>query len=540
MPTPIADRRVMGRTLRQLIGGRWAISWVAYVINLPINLIGISSNVVDASSVDPSTWLAIWAAGYATLGAVLLLAHLTVFRHRRSHPVPISWVVALGALAGGARGLTVGLLADGAGVSGGGVGIVVTRALTGAALGMILIPSAALVLAIISAYHSERTRLVETMTDLEVLRMQAEGESARLRAALMHEAVDRILIDEPDAAAARRVSHEMWGQATGGRGPEARAADARVSWSGVFTTAFLHNPYPGGAVAIVWAISALGSVLTAIGPVRGIMQVALSAFALWWILRAGRCLAPRGAVTGLLWFAVVMAAAIVVTGPVASMVFDDRPAGSATGLLVANAVWIPVLTIIVSIAWGALKSSEGVVSRLTAQVRVEEVAALAAQQERERAATDVAEAIHGLQSRLYAARAVPGATVDLSDLLDSGQDERSTAEIVEAVIAPWASLMKVEGPEIPGDLTTTQSLDAARIIQEALANAFRHGQARTCAVAINTVNGGVEIVVTDDGCGLDPGRQPGLGSSIIDSATRQRWTLDNRTAGGCELRAHLS
>lgn len=535
MPTPIADRRVMGRTLRELIGGRWAISWIAYVINLPINLIGISSNVVDASSVDPSAWLAIWAAGYATLGAVLLLAHLTLFRHRRIRPVPISWVVTLGALAGGARGLTVGLLADAAGVSGGGAGLVVTRALTGAALGMILIPSAALVLAIISAYHSERSRLVEAMTDLEVLRMQAEGESARLRETLMHEAVDRILTDEPDAAAARRVSHEVWHQAT-----RARDSDSRVSWSGVITTALLHNPYPGGAVAVVWAISALGAVVTAVGPVRGVMQVTLSAFALWWILRAGRCLAPRGPVMGLLWFAVVMTAAVLVTGPVASMVFDDRPAGAGTGLLVANAVWVPVLTIIVSIAWGALESSEGVVARLTDQVRVEEVAALAAQQERERAAADVAEAIHGLQSRLYAARAVPGATVDISDLLDPVQDGRSPTAIVDAVIAPWASLMQVHGPEIPGDLTAAQSHDAARIIQEALANAYRHGQARTCTVNVSTVNGDVEIVVTDDGRGLDPGRQPGLGSSIIDSATRGRWTLVERAAGGCEFRARLS
>ena len=152
----------------------------------------------------------------------------------------------------------------------------------------------------------------------------------------------------------------------------------------------------------------------------------------------------------------------------------------------------------------------------------------------------MAEAIHGLQSRLYAARAVPGATVDISDLLDPVQDGRSPTAIVDAVIAPWASLMQVHGPEIPGDLTAAQSHDAARIIQEALANAYRHGQARTCTVDVSTVNGDVEIVVTDDGRGLDPGRQPGLGSSIIDSATRGRWTLVERAAGGCEFRARLS
>ena len=535
MHTPIADRRVMGRTLRELIGGRWAISWVAYVINLPLNLIGISSNVVDASSVDPSTWLAIWAAGYAVLGSVLLLAHLTLFRHRRTRPVPITWVVTLGAVAGGARGLTVGLLADAAGVSGGGVGLIVTRALTGAALGMILIPSAALLLAIISAYHSERTRLVQAMTDLEVLRMQAEGESSRLREALMTEAVDRILTEEPDAAAARRVSHEVWRQAS-----PAKGAEARVSWSGVVTTAFLHNPYPGGAVAVIWSISALGAVVAAIGPLRGIMQVVLSAFALWWILRAGRCLSPRGPVTGLFWFAVVMSAAVIVTGPIASMIFDDRPTGAGTGLLIANAVWIPALTIIVSIALGALQSSEAVVARLTDQVRAEEVAALAAQQERERAATDVAEAIHGLQSRLYTARAVPGATVDISDLLTSGDDERSPHEILEAVIAPWASLMQVEVPVPSPDLTASQARDTARVIREALANAYRHGHARSCVIDISTADGIIEIVVTDDGRGLDNDRQPGLGSAIVDSATRGQWTLNNHRAGGCVLRARLA
>jgi len=53
-----------------------------------------------------------------------------------------------------------------------------------------------------------------------------------------------------------------------------------------------------------------------------------------------------------------------------------------------------------------------------------------------------------------------------------------------------------------------------RVAQEALRNAARHAHARTVAVSLRGLDGGVQLAVQDDGCGFDPARQrnrPSLG-----------------------------
>lgn len=526
MPTSIADREVLGRTLREHIGGRWAISWIAYVINIPVNLIGIASNVPDASNTQPATWLAIWALGYAALGGVLLIANATAFRSRCIAPVPISWVVILGALAGGARGFVVGILADVWAVSGGGTELIVTRTVTGALMGAVLIPGAALVLSLIDTSVNQRRALVDQLAHVEVERMRAEGESEALRQALVTQAARDISTGE----SLREVSHRVWRTSDHDTAP-------RLRWSVVVRTAVLHNPYPGTAVALLWSVSAIGSVVAAIGLVRGLMQVLLSAFALWWTYRAARCLRPRSDLLGIAWFVVIMAVAVIITGPLASMVFDDRPAGSGTGLILANTVWLPTLTILVSIGIGALRSSEAIMTDLQHKIVDEEVAAAAAEAERRRIQKDVAEAIHGISSRITTAQALDLTDVDLSDLARGTPDARAPHDVLAGVIAPWSSLMEVSSHI--DDVSPEQAVSIKRVIQEGLANAYRHGHATSCVVEVASCDGVVLVTVTDNGRGLSQPLRPGLGSAVLDAATEGQWSLEPAPAGGCVLRARL-
>src|SRR6056297_443907 len=145
----IGDTKVLGKTLRQLIGGRWAVSWVLYLVNLPLNFLGMSSHIVDARSADVFSWVIVWTIAYVAFGVVLLAANLTVLRNRRTTPVAVGVVIAVGAIAGGFRGLTVGIGADVAGISGGEADLIVVRVITGTALGMVLVPLGALFLALI-------------------------------------------------------------------------------------------------------------------------------------------------------------------------------------------------------------------------------------------------------------------------------------------------------------------------------------------------------------------------------------------------------
>jgi len=109
----IADRLILGKTLREHIGGRWAISLVAYGINAPINILSILSNANAAQDQKSSPlWLLVAVVGYLAVGLVVWIANLTVFRNRRIAAVPIWWVVVLGFVAGGTRGVVVGFFGE--------------------------------------------------------------------------------------------------------------------------------------------------------------------------------------------------------------------------------------------------------------------------------------------------------------------------------------------------------------------------------------------------------------------------------------------
>lgn len=524
----IGEIEVLGLTLRQLIGGRWAVSWVLYLINLPLNFLGMSSHILDARSADVLPWVIVWAIGYVAFGVILLTANLTVLRNRRTTPVAVGLVVAVGAIAGGFRGLTVGIGADLAGISGGDLSLIAVRVITGTALGMVLVPLGALFLALINEYNGQRSALIGELTALEAIRMRAEGASDLLRETLIEELAVKI---STDSDSLRAASHQVW---------PADSPRERVRWGNVVMTSLLHNPFPGTAVAVVWSVSALLTLTAAIGPVRATLQVAASALAIWWIFRLARHLMPTGRLTGLLWFVVVMLATIIVTGPVASLIFDPRPLGSGTALILANAFWLPLFTILISICIGAVKSGELVLRNLQNRVTTDDIAARATEQEMLRLKRAVAESLHSVQSRVYAARAQGSDQVILADLLSDPDASRSPEEILQSVITPWASLINIQ-LQLPRDLLSlAQARSVKRVMQEGLANAYRHGGASTCSIRIAREGAALVVEMIDNGAGKDPHSRPGLGSAILDEATGGAWTLRNLPDKGCSLVARVN
>jgi signal transduction histidine kinase len=525
----IGDAEVLGLTLRQLIGGRWAVSWILYLINLPLNFLGMSSHIVDARSADVLSWVLVWLIAYVIFGLVLLAAHLTVLRNRRTTPVAVGMVIAVGAIAGGLRGLLVGTLADAWGLSPGDWDVVAIRTVTGMVVGLILLPMGAFFLALISEYHRQRSALVAAMSELESQRMRAEGESDALRELLVAQIAEHI---NDDSLSIRSASHRVW--------PDP-APLARVQWREVVTTSLVHNPFPGVAVALIWAASAFLTVIAAIGPIRGSLQVAASAVAIWAIFLVARRHTPRGTLAGFVYFLGVMAVTVIVTGPIASLVFDPRPFGAGSAMIIANSIWLPLFTVLASVCIGAVRSGQEVLNRLHARVDADEVVAYAAQCEKERLQRAIAESLHSMQSRVYTARLTGNEVMQLADLVPSSDELRTPAEVIESLLAPWASIIELtlHLPDAPLSLTEARSVK--RIVQEGLTNAYRHGQATACTISIARDDGGVDVQVQDNGAGLrlDRAATRGLGSAILDEACPGQWKLTQQAAGGCLLSARL-
>ncbi|MDW5329604.1 sensor histidine kinase [Plantactinospora sp. KLBMP9567] len=94
------------------------------------------------------------------------------------------------------------------------------------------------------------------------------------------------------------------------------------------------------------------------------------------------------------------------------------------------------------------------------------------------------------------------------------------------------------GSPLPGSL----DLSAYRIVQEALTNALRHGQASAARVRVGQDGRRLELEICDDGRGPDPGYQPGRGLlGIAERAAMFGGSLEHGrgSTGGFRVRAVL-
>ena len=101
--------------------------------------------------------------------------------------------------------------------------------------------------------------------------------------------------------------------------------------------------------------------------------------------------------------------------------------------------------------------------------------------------------------------------------------------------------------DLPADLPHALELAAFRFVQEGLTNAAKHAQAGAVAVALRQIDGGLQILVRDDGAGFAPEEVPaGPGGRLGLRQMRERaaaldgrLTVTSRPGAGAELRVWL-
>lgn len=120
---------------------------------------------------------------------------------------------------------------------------------------------------------------------------------------------------------------------------------------------------------------------------------------------------------------------------------------------------------------------------------------------------------------------------------------RFVAEFAEQ--QDWS--LSLELSDLPTDLPHVLELAAFRFVQEALNNAAKHAGAGRVGVTIKTLDGGLQIVVSDDGVGFDPGAQAELPANRLGlrqmreraAALDGRLTILSRPGQGTEVRIWL-
>ena len=211
-------------------------------------------------------------------------------------------------------------------------------------------------------------------------------------------------------------------------------------------------------------------------------------------------------------------------------------------------IWWLAIFLIVSFIANLIRSetqSEEFISEL---IKSKSLDQLLIQKETSQVRQDIARYLHGnLQSRVMALglslqvtqmkdqKNMDSAMTIAHSLLDSpfseliNTEERSLSDEVAYNISRWDGLLKIVSHiEIPDSaLSPIQIRAVGAAIEEALANALRHGLAKEIGISIYEDGIGLTLTIQDDGIG-PRNTPPGLGSRLFDTVATRGWSLKYR------------
>lgn len=217
-------------------------------------------------------------------------------------------------------------------------------------------------------------------------------------------------------------------------------------------------------------------------------------------------------------------------------------------LLVLNFLWRLAFICVVSFVINLIENEASVEQFISQLIDTHKVDKMLADQEILRVKQDIARYLHGnLQSRVMALglslnvretkdQVSMDTALSLSQsLLDSpfseflAQEDRSLIDEVSFNASKWDGLLNVHVNIEVADsqLSQIQKRAVGTALEEAFANALRHGLAKEVEIKIYQDGLGITVAVLDDGVG-PRNTPPGLGSRLYDAVATRGWSLQHR------------
>ena len=530
---------LLGVSLREHIGGRWAVSLLLFAVYVPL---GIVATIGNLSTTVPGTSLgALLLASTLSLipvGLILWVSDLTWLRHRRAHPAPVISIVILGAVIGLVRSASMYAVSVGIGIQDPDTALAWARTITGGLQGAAAYPLAVLAFSLIATYRDQRRQLIAQQISWETRRLQDAREWAEIRdgvitpiagelQALGTDLDARVIGIDEASSAVRRRAHDLWGEA------QPTPMVPRVRLGTAIAMSLRARPFATWLVLAIWLPTALGTAL-AVGEIpRAPLGTLVSAVMIAVVFEAGNALVRRWPGS---WIAVLplgLLLAIVLTSPSLAIV-GGMPEQGRAAYSTINAVWLVLLVVLTAIVMGALRRGETILAEMHLAVDAASVETLAQEEQRRRVVQEVAATLHGtLQGRLASlpdpdtAGDAVRETLALLQSRSPMSAETALREVARSTLDPWQSLVEIR-VEAPDDLVSAHVAQAVSdVLEECVANAFRHGRASEIACALEVQDREVRVRVEDNGRGsASPEGDPGLGSRILDRSST--WT---RTSG---------
>ena len=533
---------LLGVSLREHIGGRWAVSLLLFAVYVPL---GIVATIGNLSTTVPGTGLGMLllasTLSLIPVGLILWLSDLTWLRDRRVRPAPVVSIVLLGAVIGLVRSASMYALSVGIGIQDPDIALAWARTITGGLQGAAAYPLAVLAFSLIATYREQRRQLITQQISWEMRRLLEACEWAEIRdgvitpiagelQALGTDLDARVIGIDEASSAVRRRAHDLWGEAQ----PTPMVPSVRLGTA--IAMSLRARPFATWLVLAIWAPTALGTAL-AVGEIpRAPLGTLVSAVIIAVVFEAGNALVRRWPGS---WVAVLplgLVFAIVLTSPSLAIV-GGMPEQGRTAYSTINAVWLILLVVLTAVVMGALRRGETILAEMHLAVDAASVETLTHEEQRRRVVQEVAATLHGtLQGRLASlpdpdtAGDAVRETLALLQSRPPMSSETTLREVARSTLDPWQSLVdvRVDTPDDPVSAHVAQAI--SDVLEECVANAFRHGRASGIACDLQMQERHVRVEVSDNGRGSAvPEGDPGLGSRILDRSGN--WTRSYSAEG---------
>lgn len=554
--------------LRSVVGGTGFLHRGSLALLIPTSLLTslLSRDMTGGRGL--LGWTAANLLAFLACWGLVALADRTVFRRRAQHAVRVPAVVGFGALLGALKGVATDL-------SGVGLGLITLtwsatlwRGVGTAALGAVAVPAVAALHVAVERYRTEHAVLVaQQLAGLDAPG-PTQGTAPDRVLAPLAASLRSALADAPTAAAAttiRALVDERLRPAMEAMWVEGGRVHQRLDVRSLLGLAVTRNPYPVRGVAAAYALSVLPTSVELTGAGIGTLRTLVAGATLAATLLLARTVRPRSgpAVTGALHLVATVAMATAVQIIQWDRLLGGMPAPSTPSLWVTVGVWIAALVVVGGAVAIALRERSAVHAELLLAVGPEMLRTIALQDQDRMLAQRVATRLHAdVQGRMLAAarriereghapasvaqelRALDELLGDLPDLARSDRSAGLRTEL-ERLVARWRGFIDVGLS--PGTDAAIEVLRGApdleervaQIVGEAVANAVRHGLARTATVTLDVGEDGVAVTVVDDGIGPRDGA-PGLGSAYYAAASAGDWSLAAGEDGGAVLRVRVT
>lgn len=341
----------------------------------------------------------------------------------------------------------------------------------------------------------------------------------------------------------RPLSHQIW--------KRENEMLPRLNISQLVRVAIVSKTFSPVLVSVSWLITAFNATIQYHGFDQGFYIAILQAVALAVIFYLASMVKVKNVSSGLIFLLGI----VLITGlsqqVIGATVSIDRELFEGTILAWVNVIWILTLTVLFSMARAFLSRGREVQEQMTNLLAEQDGLDAEIALELQLRDRQLAQFLHGdMQSQLANAAA-------RLERLPRNESIEPDRELIDQVLTraldrfgerqvhslqdckkrlkeDWGGFVKIEFNKTTVSLAPEEAEKVWEVINEAIANAVRHGLAEAVVISLAE---GPRVTISDDGTGPRGGR-PGLGSGYLDSVS-QDWELSQGPVGSI-LRVDLS